>query len=270
MICLPGLTRNARDFAALCEVLARDDDSGPPMRVIALESRGRGRSEYGAPQSYTLQQELDDLIRALDAWQIRRAHFVGTSRGGLLMMFLATLAPERIDRAVLNDIGPRVEVEGLARIGKGVGMRMAYPSFEALAETLRAGLGAQFPRLKDDQWMRLAQQLASPDAEGGGVRYDYDPHLGDTFRDDAPPSAPLDFWPAFQALATRPVLVIRGANSDILSAATVEAMRMRGGRTRSFVVSGEGHAPLLWDRRAIDTVKCFLSGDLGRTQGKAG
>ena len=120
VVCLPGLTRNARDFTVLAEALSSGDDSGPARRVIVLESRGRGQSGHAAPDTYTLPQELDDLTRALDGWGVRRAHFVGTSRGGLLTMMLAMTKPERIESAVLNDIGPRIEPEGLARIAGSV------------------------------------------------------------------------------------------------------------------------------------------------------
>lgn len=258
VICLPGLTRNARDFTALAEALSVADASGPAMRVIVMESRGRGGSQ-GSPGTYTLPQELDDLQVALDAWGIGRARFVGTSRGGLLTMGLAMVAPDRIESAVLNDIGPVIEESGLARIGKAVGARMEFASFDALADALERAIGAQFPRLDAGGWLRLARQLASPTGEGTTVRYDYDASLGDTFRTDGP-SGPLpDLWPAFDALAARPVMVVHGALSDILSAATVEAMRQRDADLETLVIEDEGHAPLLWDANAIDPIKRFLA-----------
>lgn len=261
VICLPGLTRNARDFDALAEALAKEDRNGPALRVIAIDSRGRGRSDHADPSTYTLPQELKDVIAALDAWGIDDARFVGTSRGGLLIMLLAMVAPQRIDRAVLNDIGPRIEPVGLRRIAAGVGTTMVFASFDALAEELKARMALQFPRLGEGHWMRLAFQLASPAPEGG-VRFDYDERLADLFRASADndDGATYDFWPAFEALSSRPGLVIRGAHSDILSAATVEAMRRRDTRLKTFVASGEGHAPLLWDRRSLETVKTFLCG----------
>lgn len=258
VVCLPGLTRNARDFTALADALTHDDDAGSGLRVIVLESRGRGRSGHADPATYTLPQELDDLTRALDAWGVKRAHFVGTSRGGLLTMMLAMTQPERIESAVLNDIGPRIEPEGLARIAGAVGNTMEFASFEALAAHQKTALASQFPRLDETQWLRFARQLASEDG-AGGVRLDYDARLGDTFRDAPVPTESPDFWPAFEKLALVPVLVIRGANSDILSAATVEAMRRLDPRVQSLIVQGEGHAPLLWDRRSIETVKRFLA-----------
>ncbi|WMS44991.1 alpha/beta hydrolase [Acuticoccus sp. MNP-M23] len=259
VICLPGLTRNARDFTAIADVLATTGSAGEAMRVLSLDSRGRGRSGRSAPETYTLPQEMADLLAAMDAFKIPRARFVGTSRGGLLVMLLAMFHPERIDRVVLNDIGPRIEPAGLARIGENVGTTMRFASFEALGEALSATQQTQFPRLRGEQWVRFARQLASSDAETGDVVLDYDEALAAPFRQTNSASEPPDFWPAFDALKQCPVLVLRGAHSDLLSAATVESMRRCHRRLGTFVASGEGHAPLLWDRASIETVKRFLA-----------
>lgn len=252
MVCLPGLTRNARDFSHLAAVLA---GGGP---VIVLESRGRGRSGRAAAGTYTLSQELQDLVAALDQWEVAEADFVGTSRGGLLAMLLAATSPGRVRRVVLNDIGPTIEVEGLARIAGSVGHNMTHPSFDALAKALKAANRRQFPRLTDAQWRRFAEQLASPD-EDGSVTLDYDPALGEMFENFSHDGQAIDFWPAFEPLLERDVMVVRGAHSDILSAATVEAMRRRHRRLSAIVVADEGHAPLLWDRYSTDAIREFLA-----------
>ncbi|MEM7694009.1 MAG: alpha/beta hydrolase [Pseudomonadota bacterium] len=256
VVCLPGLTRNARDFADLAAALSAPDET-PPRRVIVLESRGRGRSGRADGATYTLLQELDDLLAALKSFDVARAAFVGTSRGGLLTMLLAMRAPEMISRVVLNDIGPRIEPEGLARIGESVGTTMAFKSFEDLGARLEKALGPQFPALGPDGFVRLARQLASEDGEG--VRFDYDPALADPFRATNAPIDPPDFWPGFDALLGVPVMVIRGAHSDLLSAATVEAMRRRHARLTTFIAHGEGHAPLLWDAASQSAIQRFLS-----------
>lgn len=258
MLCLPGLTRNARDFHALAGALSDTSDEGPGMRVIILESRGRGRSGRADPSTYTLPQELADLGSALDAFGVESAHVVGTSRGGLLAMLVAMTAPQRLRSVVMNDIGPRIEPAGLARIGTGVGVTMQFPSLPALADKISTDLGPQFPRLEDDDWVRLAGQLASEDGDGS-VMLDYDPGLAAPFRDTNAPTDPPDFWPAFEALLGKHVMVIRGAHSDILSAATVEAMRRRHPGLETFVAMGEGHAPLLWDRASLGAIEAFLS-----------
>lgn len=258
MVCLPGLTRNARDFTALAEALAVADANLPAMRVIAVDLRGRGRSDNADPATYTPKHELDDVLAALDQWGIERARFVGTSRGGLITMIMAMVAPERIDRAVLNDIGPQLDPDGLARIAKSVGVRMEYPSFETLAGFLEDHHSGRFPKVGSEGWLRFAHQLAS-EHDGGGVRLDYDERIKDAFGDGGAAKAP-DFWPAFDALCGRPVMVVRGANSDLLSSATVEAMRRRHGHMETLVVANEGHAPLFWDRRTIEGIKAFLAG----------
>ena len=254
VICLPGLTRNGRDFDALARALVTSDAIA--QRVIALTLRGRGRSEHAGAETYTVGQELADVLAAMDEWEIARASFVGTSRGGLIAMLLAASAPERIGRVVLNDIGPLIEPAGLARIAAGVGKQMEFASFAALGETLRGTLGPQFPRMGEDEWTRMARQLASEC--GGGVRLDYDPRLSEIFRQTSDGPAP-DLWPAFAALSSKPLLVVRGAYSDILSAATVEAMRRRHPTMQTLVVVNEGHAPLLWDRHSVETIKAFLT-----------
>ncbi|MEM8664343.1 MAG: alpha/beta hydrolase [Pseudomonadota bacterium] len=257
MVCLPGVTRTARDFTALAEQLSVADDVGPAMRVITIESRGRGRSDRSDASTYTVKRELTDILGAFKDWGVERAKIVGTSRGGLLAMIMAMVAPERMAAAVLNDIGPQIEAVGLSRIAATVGVKMHYPSFEAVGAELEERLTEQFPRLEGDMWVRLAKQLARP-AKDGGVELDYDPALSEGFQAAADAPSP-DFWPAFDALCKVPVMVIRGAHSDLLSAATVEAMRRRHRALETFVAEGEGHAPLLWDRRSIEAVKRFVA-----------
>lgn len=255
ILCLPGLTRNARDFHALCGAL--NETYHGKKRIIALESRGRGRSSWASADTYTPLREINDILEVMAAWRIAKADVVGTSRGGLLAMGLATMASDRLGRVVLNDIGPIIEPQGLERIGEAVGRVMEYASFEALAETLHTSLGQQFPTLTADEWGRLARQLASPVDGGDTVRFDYDPALAERFNDASADSLP-DLWPAFDALTEgRPVLTIRGVNSDILSAATLEAMVRRAGVT-GLSVPDEGHAPLLWDTRTQNAIAQFL------------
>lgn len=255
-MCLPGLSRNARDFHDFATTISTGSD-WPSRRVFAIDSRGRGKSGWAPFETYNILQELDDLLVAMRAWGLPSAQFVGTSRGGLLIMLLAMREPDRIERAVLNDIGPTIERKGLARIAGSAGLKMKFASFEELAKHLAEGLSPQFPRMAQDKWVKLAKQLASP-VEGGGVRLDYDPALADTVRDYSVDDPAPDFWPGFEALADKLVLVVRGAYSDLLSAATVEAMRRRHPGIATHVVPDEGHAPLLWDRPSIEMIRSFL------------
>lgn len=256
-MCLPGLTRNARDFTTLATALAAPE--GRHHHVIVLESRGRGRSDRGAGETYTLPRELADLHGALDEWDPGPVDFVGTSRGGLLAMLFAAQHPGRVGRIVMNDIGPAIETSGLARIAASVGAQMDYASFEALGAALKSNLAAQFPRMNDAQWARMARQLASP-TDAGGVRLDYDAELAAPLRGTGTATLAPDFWPVFYALGGHPLLVLRGANSDLLSSATVESMRRHHSAMNVHIVLDEGHAPLLWDRASIDAIDAFLAG----------
>ena len=218
MVCMPGLARTGADFETLAARLGSDPDR--PRRVIALDSRGRGRSDYDRdPANYSLAVELADLIAALTALDIARAVFVGTSRGGLLTMLLAVARPTAIAGCVLNDIGPVIDLEGLIRIKSYVGKLAPPASMRDAADILRGLFGRQFPKLSDDDWAAFARRTFKE--AGERIVPDYDVKLATTLEatDLAQPLPTL--WKEFDALARVPVMVIRGGNSDLLSAATV-------------------------------------------------
>ena len=255
MVCLPGLARTGADFETLAARLASDPDR--PRRVIALDSRGRGRSDYDRdPANYTLAVELADLIAALTALDIARAVFVGTSRGGLLTMLLAVARPTAIAGCVLNDIGPVIDLEGLIRIKSYVGKLAPPASMRDAADILRGLFGRQFPKLSDDDWAAFARRTFKE--AGGRIVPDYDVKLATTLEatDLAQPLPTL--WKEFDALARVPVMVIRGGNSDLLSAATVEAMRAHHAGLNVVEVPDEGHAPLLTGDDIIGRIASFV------------
>src|SRR5712664_2565003 len=174
VVCLPGLARTTADFDTLAVALASDRER--PRRVLALEYRGRGKSDYDRkPANYNLQVELADVLSVLTALGIGRAVFVGTSRGGILTMLLAVARPTAIAGCVLNDIGPVIDPKGLMRIKGYVGKLPALTSFPAAAEVLRRLFGAQFPKLTDDEWVAFARRTFK-DAKGRIVP-DYDAKL---------------------------------------------------------------------------------------------
>lgn len=252
VICLPGLTRNATDFEALATALSAD---GRP--VLALDYRGRGRSAYDHdPAKYSLPVELGDVITVLTALQCEPAVFVGTSRGGLLTMLMAAVRPGAIAGAVLNDIGPVIEIDGLARIAGYVGRLPRSTTFEDAAERLRALFGPQFPRLTRDDWIAWARR--SFREQDGALVPDYDIALAKGFESFDPAKPLPDMWPQFEALGAVPVMVIRGANSDLLSAATVEDMRQRHAGLEVLVVPDQGHAPLLAEADVIARIADFV------------
>jgi pimeloyl-ACP methyl ester carboxylesterase len=254
VICLPGLARTAADFEALATTLA--GDAKTPRRVFAMDSRGRGRSDYDRdPANYSLPVELADLLAVLTALGIARAVFVGTSRGGILTMLLATVRPTVIAGCVLNDIGPVIDPKGLMRIRSYVGRLPRPASFHEAADILRRLFGGQFSKLSDDDWVAFARRTFKE--AGGRIVPDYDVKLGTNLKGINPDRPLPALWKEFDALARVPVMVIRGGNSDILSAATVEAMRARRSSLDVVEVPDQGHAPLLEGTEIIGRVASF-------------
>ena len=254
VVCLPGLTRTTDDFGVLAPALAYGTQ---PRRVIAVDSRGRGKSEYDSdPQHYTLAVELNDVIAILTARKIDSAIFVGSSRGGILTMLLAAMYPEMIAGAVLHDIGPKIEPEGVARIKAYIGKMRQPRSFEDGAEILRELFAAQFPKLTDEQWLGAARRTWKP--QDRKLVLTYDPALAETLADFDIEHPLLPLWDQFNALARVPVLVIRGANSDILSVATLREMQAHHPNLVSLEVPDQGHVPLLDEPDLINRIVAFV------------
>lgn len=256
VVCLPGLARTTADFDTLALALASDRER--PRRVLALDYRGRGKSDYDRKAAnYNLPVELADVLSVLTALDVGRAAFVGTSRGGILTMLLAVARPTAIAGCVLNDIGPVIDLEGLVRIKSYVGKLPQLSSFPAAADALRRRFANQFPKWSGDDWLTFARQTFK-DA-GGRLVPDYDPKLA-TILEAIGPAQPLPtLWKEFDALGRVPVMVIRGANSDILSQATVEAMRERRRALEVVEVPDEGHAPRLAGSLTLGRIAAFIA-----------
>jgi pimeloyl-ACP methyl ester carboxylesterase len=254
VVCLPGLARTAEDFTALADALT---SPGEARRVIALDYRGRGLSGYDRdPANYNLHVEMGDVLAVLTALDALPAVFVGTSRGGILTMLLAALRPTVMIGAVLNDIGPVIEPKGLMRIKGYVGKLPEPRSFEDGAETLRRLFDAQFPTLTQEDWLKAAHRTFKQ--VNGRFVTTYDPALAKTMEgvDFEKPMPPL--WKEFEALRHVPVLTVRGANSDLLTEATVTKMAARHPDFETLAVPDQGHAPLLAEAETIARIAAFV------------
>ncbi|MBZ9884116.1 alpha/beta hydrolase [Mesorhizobium sp. CA10] len=242
VVCLPGLTRNARDFHELALYLSTK--AARPRKVVAFDYRGRGQSDRDPDIShYNVGVEAGDVLAGLSALGIEQAAFVGTSRGGLIIHVLGALKPAVLKAIVLNDIGPVIEAAGLAHIRSYLDPAPRPKTFAEAVDAQRSVHGADFPALTDADWLRMVRAICR-ETEAGWLP-DFDPALVDTLV-GIDFSKPLpDLWSQFDALATVPLLAIRGGNSKLLSAATVEEMGRRHPGMETITVEGQGHAPFL-------------------------
>lgn len=255
VVCLPGLTRNARDFHELALHLSQR--TGNRRRVIAFDYRGRGRSAYDPDIShYTIGVEAGDVLAGLAALRIVEAAFIGTSRGGLIIHVLGAMQPAVLKAIVLNDIGPVIEAEGLAHIGSYLERTPKPKTFAEAVAAQRGTHGGDFPALAEADWERMVQALYRE--TDSGLVPDFDPKLVDTLAgvDFTRPLA--DLWPQFEALVIVPLLAIRGANSKLLSAATLEEMQRRHPNVEAITVEGHGHAPFLETGELPHAIAAFL------------
>jgi pimeloyl-ACP methyl ester carboxylesterase len=264
VVCLAGLTRNCRDFHDLASVLARPDETG--RDVYALDYRGRGRSQHDPTwKNYSILVELNDVLDFMTMRGLDRAAVIGTSRGGLVTMLMSVLRPNALGAAVLNDIGPVIEREGLARIVAYVGRVPLPANWEEATELVAEMNRRQFTSVAPEQWEEFARAVFNDD--NGLPAPAYDPALAKAISVMDGPTPEL--WPQFAALAAVPVLAIRGENSDILSQKTVAEMRARHPRLEAVTVRGQGHAPLLKDAASITTIAHFLARSDGETYAAA-
>lgn len=247
LLCLAGLTRNQADFDDVAPHL-------PHVRLIRMDYRGRGGSGWSGPASYTVVREAQDAVALLDHLGLAQAAILGTSRGGLIGMVLAATARQRLLGLCLNDIGPMVEPAGLARIADYVGRNPVARTIEAVAAAMpRHNPG--FEGVPPGRWLALAQRLY--EATPTGLVNRYDPALRGAFEAGMAAAAP-DLWPLFDALAGLPVAAIRGANSDLLSAATLAEMQRRRPDMVAAEVPGRGHVPFLDEPEALAVLTGFL------------
>lgn len=247
VLALAGLTRDGRDFDYLAPHLEG-------VRLVRLDSRGRGGSEWTGAATYTVGQEAADVLALLDHLQLPSAAIIGSSRGGLIGMVIAATAKTRLTGLCFNDVGPALERAGLERIGLYVGQPPSARTLREAAEQLRlTSLG--FDNVPASRWAEEAVRRFTESADG--LDLTYDPALRESFLAafDGPP---VDLWPLFDACAGLPLALIRGANSDLMSAATAQEMQARRPDMLHAEIAGRGHIPFLDEPDALACIKSWL------------
>lgn len=256
VVCIPGLTRNSSDFDDFARAAAETGRD-----VYAFSLRGRGRSEYDPNYlNYFPTTYVSDIVSALDQVKIRRAVFVGTSLGGIVTMLTAAAAPERVAAAVINDVGPELAPEGIARIASYVGARAADSSavardLDSAIAQIRAINDAAFPGRDNAFWERFARRTFDQQADGTW-RLAYDPNIGRALLEAGP--AP-DLWGPFKALSSVPTMIVRGAISDLLTPPIIDKMRAARPGFDYCEVADVGHAPTLTEDDALPAIKAFIT-----------
>lgn len=244
VLCLAGLTRNARDFDFVAPHL-------PGLRLIRMDYRGRGRSDWAEPMTYTLPQESADALALLDHLGVEKAGILGTSRGGLIAMGLGAMQRARVLGVCLNDIGPEIAQEGLDVINGYLGRAPAQKTLDDWVAA-RPGMMPEFSGVPQSRWREEGERqlIETP----GGLDLRYDARLREAFEATGAQPVP-DLWPVFDAMAGLPLALIRGANSNILSAGTAAEMQKRRPDMLFADVPGRGHIPFLDEPESIDIIR---------------
>jgi pimeloyl-ACP methyl ester carboxylesterase len=252
VICLAGLTRNARDFSGIADHLAGR------WRVIAIDLRGRGESAYATDaMSYVPLTYLHDIEALLTTANIGRFVTIGTSLGGIISLLLAAAEPGRLAGAVINDVGPTIDEAGLARIRSYVGRQPAFPTWLHAARAIAEVHGPAFPGYQLEDWLVMAKRLCRLTG-AGRIVYDYDAKIAEPFRIPNG-EAGFDMWSTLDRLRDVPALLIRGALSDILSRPTAARMTERLPAMELVTVPNVGHAPSLDEPECVEAIDRLLA-----------
>ncbi|WP_374304784.1 alpha/beta fold hydrolase [Ferrovibrio sp.] len=254
LLCLPGLTRNAKDFHdfALQQSASR--------RVICFDFRGRGRSAYDPnPANYQPSVYLSDLQHLLAVTHLHRVIVLGTSMGGIMAMAMAAAMPTALAGVILNDVGPDVSEAGRQRIAGYIGNPIHAPDYETAMAILQKTYAPAYPKLGHDAWMRIARATFTEDRTHAGLRLDYDLNIAIALREQAKQPLP-DLWPLFRGLHHVPVLALRGALSDILTAETLIRMKREHAGMTAITIPDVGHVPQLDEPEAAAAIDAYLAG----------
>ncbi len=247
VLCLAGLTRNGTDFDYVAPHLSN-------VRLIRMDYRGRGRSDWADPHTYQIPVEARDALELLDHLGLEHTGILGTSRGGLIAMLLAAEAKNRLTGVCLNDIGPVIDIPGLSAIGDYIGRN---PPEKTIAEAAagRARIMAGFHDVPESRWLEEVRKHYVEGPEGLAINYD--PKLREAFLAASDAEVP-DLWPLFDALEGLPLALIRGANSDLLSAETAAEMQRRRPDMLYAEVPDRGHVPFLDEPEAVAVIRQWV------------
>lgn len=255
VIAIHGLTRNSADFQGIAGIL-----QSKGYRVLAVDVRGRGKSERAKdPMTYIPPVYARDIAELLDAKGFDKAIFLGTSMGGLITMCLAATRPQAIAATILNDVGPEVAPEGLARIAAYTGKPVTVKNWDDAAEYARLINETAFPHYDASDWAQFARRIFVENAEGVPVLA-YDPDISAPIRAGGSAALVPDLWPLYAELAKRPTLIVRGSTSDLLSPSIAARMLAQGEMASMIEVPDIGHAPMLDEPEAVEPILDFLSG----------
>ncbi|MBY6128234.1 alpha/beta hydrolase [Qipengyuania aquimaris] len=254
VVCLHGLTRNSRDFEGLAPHIA-----ALGHRVIVPDMRGRGQSAYADDSAtYAVPTYIADVMALLEQEGIDRYVSIGTSMGGLMTMLIAQFAPEKIAGALINDIGPVVDPRGIEKIRTYLGKGGSFPTWMHAARSLEEVHGASHPTFETNDWIAMAKRSMTL-CNNGRIAFDYDMKIADPFNDADENAVPPDLWPGFDALADKPLVLVRGEVSEILSAETLALMQKRAPDADTVIVPKAGHAPTLDEPEVRSAVDALLS-----------
>lgn len=251
VICLPGLTRNSKDFETVAPHIAQR------RRVVCIDFRGRGKSSRADPSTYRPDVELADTLALLDHLHIRRAAVLGTSRGGVVALLMAAMALDRLAGVMLNDIGPRIDKAGLIRIRTYLGGDPRFSSWEHAVTALKA-TNPGLQSLSQDDWMVFARRVFRD--ENGQPRSDYDAGLTQTFPsiEDIEAGKVPELWALLDLMVGLPATVLRGEHSDLLSEATLREMQQRLPGLAAVTVTDRGHVPFLDEPESLAAIDQWL------------
>ena len=252
VLCMHGLTRNSADFEDLAPAL------NARCRVISVDQRGRGLSAWDpAVANYHPGRYVQDMLTLITELNLNRLVLVGTSMGGLMAMMMSAMVPDRISAVVLNDIGPVVAEEGLNRIKSYVGKGGPVTSWDDAIEATRRVNEVAFPHYTDEDWERWVHRTYRESADGQ-LSLLYDPAIAEPMNEDDASAVPPDLWPLFDAMITRPLMIIRGERSDILAPDCLGEMQRRHPQADVLEVAGVGHAPMLDEPGVVEALRGFI------------